>query len=424
MPLRKAAQVPGNTGRHHDVIIGHRLGNGELSAHAPGRPCALCSGAQASARRPGRHRRSPTRRGKVTRFFRDIAVPASAIMVPLMALVALVGGGTAAAAAATSTGVSWHRLSLINGWRSSAAAGTGNPRWAVKGGVVYLSGSLYQQTGTKQDAARLPRAARPSRTLFITVYTNGSTTGDLEIFPDGIIAVHGVAGNARAYTSLASVSYPASSMSAHKLTLKYGWKSSQHADGTGDPGYNISGGVVYLSGSLHQPSGSDQIFTVLPKAARPTHILYVAMYTKGGTTGELIIDPDGAIQAYGADSRSFTSLAGVSFPAAKIIRHKLALLPGWTSEKAALQTGDPSYSIVGGVVYLSGAMVRALGTGDEFAVLPPGARPAHTLYVKAWMSAFAVGTVQIRPDGTMLAYEVPAADNPVSLESISFPVTS
>jgi len=89
-----------------------------------------------------------------------------------------------------------------------------------------------------------------------------------------------------------------------------------------------------------------------------------------------------------------------------------------------LQTGDPSYSIVGGVVYLSGAMVRALGTGDEFAVLPPGARPAHTLYVKAWMSAFAVGTVQIRPDGTMLAYEVPAADNPVSLESISFPVTS
>jgi len=423
MPLGKAAKAQVSNGRHHDVIIGHRLANGEVSAHAPGRPCNLCSGAPAGSRRPGRHRKRPARRGKVTRLFRDISAATAALIAPLAALVTL-AGGQGASAATTTAGVTWHRLTLINGWQSSAGVGTGNPRWAVKGGVVYLAGSLHQPTGTKQNAARLPLVARPSRTLLISVYTNGSTTGYLKILPDGIIAAHGASGNARLYTSLASVSYPASSLTEHKLTLKYGWKSSQSPDGTGDPSYDISGGVVYLSGSLHQPSGSDQIFTFLPKAARPAHILYVAMYTKGGTTGELIIDPDGAIQAYGADSRFFTSLAGVSFPAAKIIRHKLALLPGWTSERAALQTGDPSYSIVRGVVYLSGAMIRALGTGDEFAVLPKSARPAHTLYVKAWMSAFAVGTVLIKPDGTMYAYIVPATDNPVSLESISFPVTS
>jgi hypothetical protein len=372
--------------------------------------------------KPGRHRKRPAARSRVTRLLRAFSTASATIAVAMAGYGAV--GGASASAATTATGVTWHRLTLINGWQSGASAGTGNPRWAVKGGVVYLSGSVHQVSGTKQDLAKLPLAARPSRRLYITVYTSGSTTGWLTIYPSGLVAAHSASGTAREYTSLASVSFPAASTAAHKLGLLFGWESSQKARATGDPGYNVSGGVVYLSGSVHQSSGTDQIFTFLPKAARPAHIMYLAMYTDAGTTGELVIDPDGAIQARGTQARSFTSLAGVSYPTAKITRHKLALLPGWTPDHGATLTGDPSYSLVGGVVYLSGAMVQSMGSGNEFAVLPKSARPAHTLYIKAWMGAFAVGTVLINPDGTMSAYTSSSGPNEVSLETISFPVTS
>jgi hypothetical protein len=40
------------------------------------------------------------------------------------------------------------------------------------------------------------------------------------------------------------------------------------------------------------------------------------------------------------------------------------------------------------------------------------------------MGAFAVGTVQINPDGAMSAYTSSSGPNEVSLETVSFPVTS
>jgi len=318
-------------------------------------------------------------------------------------------------------------MAMINGWQSGTHLNTGygRPSWAVHQGVVYLSGSVYQPTGTNPLFTRLPLAARPAHRLYITVYTNNSTNGFLTVYPSGLISAQSSAsGNARAYTSLATVSFPAAGMTRHKLALLYGWKSSQRRYNTGDPAYNISGGVVYLSGAVHQPTGSNQIFAFLPKAARPTHIQYIDMYTNGGTFGELVIDPDGAIQARGSAAQAFTSLAGVSYPVASAPRKKLALFTPWTTDLPANNTGAPAYNVSHGVVYLSGMMVRHLGSPDEFAILPHGARPVHTLYIKAWMSFGWIGTIRIEPNGQMFAYLIPQSDTPVSLASISFPLGS
>jgi hypothetical protein len=79
--------------------------------------------------------------------------------------------------------------------------------------------------------------------------------------------------------------------------------------------------VVYLSGSVYQPSGSNQIFAVLPKGARPAHALYikVMVYTPDNVThaGTVLIEPDGAVWAYSltaSDAQQYTSLAGICFP--------------------------------------------------------------------------------------------------------------
>ncbi|HET7246167.1 MAG TPA: hypothetical protein VFJ07_15150 [Streptosporangiaceae bacterium] len=88
----------------------------------------------------------------------------------------------------------------------------------------------------------------------------------------------------------------------HQLTTINGWHSA-------------------LSGSIYQPSGTSEIFAVLPKTARPKHTLYiqVMVYTPDNTAhaGTLLIEPDGAMEAYSqtsSEAQTFTSLAGLSFP--------------------------------------------------------------------------------------------------------------
>jgi hypothetical protein len=75
--------------------------------------------------------------------------------------------------------------------------------------VVYLSGSVFQPTGTASEFAVLPAAARPSRVLYITVYTADDTQGFISIYPDGVMyASASPYSNAQGFTSLAGISYP------------------------------------------------------------------------------------------------------------------------------------------------------------------------------------------------------------------------
>jgi hypothetical protein len=99
----------------------------------------------------------------------------------------------------------------------------------------------------------------------------------------------------------------------HKLTLKNGWKPVT-ANGIGAPSYAISGGVVYLTGGMDQPSGSARTFAVLPVAARPKHTLWIGVFSEATTSAFLEVLPSGAMLIGGDDRQSFASLAGVAFP--------------------------------------------------------------------------------------------------------------
>jgi hypothetical protein len=118
------------------------------------------------------------------------------------------------AAASTGVSVSFHGLSLVNGWVSEQVNdGTGNPRVGVLNGVVYLKGSLAQPTPGSSLLAQLPTADRPVDTLLITVWTSGGNPGTLEITTDGRMflssnAPCGSGDSAQCFTSLASISYP------------------------------------------------------------------------------------------------------------------------------------------------------------------------------------------------------------------------
>ena len=119
--------------------------------------------------------------------------------------------------AATAAGVTWTSLSLINGWASeNGTYGTGNPKVAVQSGIVYLSGSLAQSTPGSDTFAILPSSFRPSHNLYITVYTNGDTSGTALHRPQRDMEAYsgdrcGSGNTAQCFTSLATVSFPINS---------------------------------------------------------------------------------------------------------------------------------------------------------------------------------------------------------------------
>jgi hypothetical protein len=255
----------------------------------------------------------------------------AAIVVAAAALTAALGGAVASAAVrpATVTAFTWHKLTLRNGWVSSQSSyGTGDPAWAVKNGVVYLSGSLHQASGNGSSFAVLPKAARPAGRQYFAIYTNSYTTGILLVKPDGTVFVSSSPqANATAYTSLAGVSFPAAATTLHKLTLRNGWVSEQSAYHSGNPSYWVRSGIVHLSGAMNRPAGDSDIFSALPAADKTSGNVFRTVYTAFVSTGTLTTDHQGRLAVVG-------------------------------------------YAIVGGVVYLSGALTQASPGSPAFAVLP------------------------------------------------------
>ena len=162
--------------------------------------------------------------------FRSLAAQSPAIVISLLAVVLSIGGGAyastqlsasnspAASSASPAAGVSWTSLSLVNGWISeNAAFQSGNPKVAQQSGIVYLSGSLAQPSGTSNVFATLPTADRPTHNLWITVYTINGTSGTLFIGHDGTMEASSLSScsasqnSAQCYTSLATVSFPVNS---------------------------------------------------------------------------------------------------------------------------------------------------------------------------------------------------------------------
>jgi hypothetical protein len=367
------------------------------------------------------------------RTLRFRAALAASLAVPIAALSAGIGSTAALAAgsqprqAPAATTVTWHKLTLLNGWKSSQSTWvSGNPSYAISGGVVYLSGSLHGGA-PGSNVAVLPKAARPAHWLYLSVYTFDGTHGTLLIKSDGEMSVYSSpAASATNFASLAAVSYPTASTTRHNLTLMNGWTSGQNPYGTGAPSYVVKNGIVYLSGSLKGGTTSDS--AILPAGARPSHIIYRGVYTLDGTFGEVYIEPSGFIGVIlTSASKGFTSLAGISFPISTVTQHKLALLNGWKSAQTPSGTGTFSYAVKGGVVYLSGGIKQPSGTSGLVAVLPQAARPVHNLWITVYTSSGTVGTLQIQRTGKLLVSSIAdpsAARTITSLAAISYPHNS
>ena len=167
------------------------------------------------------------------RGLRALRAQSPAIVISLLALVFSLGGGAYAATALSGrpvesgsllasrdlahgaghaqpqARVSFHALRLLNGWKASGL--TGSPRYAVRGGIVYLAGGVFQPVAGIDTFARLPRGARPAHNLFFTVSVDEGqdTIGTLFISPAGKMVVYSFnASDARAVSAFSGVSFP------------------------------------------------------------------------------------------------------------------------------------------------------------------------------------------------------------------------
>jgi hypothetical protein len=122
------------------------------------------------------------------------------------------------------------------------------------------------------------------------------------------------------FAALGGGAYAASSIGTkgiHFTTvkLKSPWQAgskTNHQDAP--PGYaKDSLGVVHLRGDIF--GSNDTTAFVLPKGARPSHLVYAPITTQSAAAGAVLIQPDGKVIPYGGNVNAFGSLDGVSFVA-------------------------------------------------------------------------------------------------------------
>jgi hypothetical protein len=108
--------------------------------------------------------------------------------------------------------------------------------------------------------------------------------------------------------------------------------------------------------------------------------------------------------------------------------HGLTLRNGWASSESAYGTGNPSYTVANGIVYLSGSAHQTISGGsDEVTVLPRSARPKHFIYLSIYTLDGTAGSMEITPGGIVYGYnETNEADAEgyISFAGISFPAGS
>jgi hypothetical protein len=302
-----------------------------------------------------------------------------------VAALALAIGLASVGPAAHASGCSWQPLTLENGWQSDQSVyQTGDPAFCAESdGMVYLSGSLTRPAGASFAAfAVLPSYAAPAHCEYMSVYTYGGTNGVLRVWPDGSLFAY--FGKASQFTSLAGVSFPAAgTATTGVMPLMNGWQSAQGTYDSGDPSYYVSNGAVHLDGSLlnptpHVPFSNDEEFFAFPGGVAPPVGLAGCferpVYTYGG--GTALLWGDDFTGALGAPSTQFTSLAGVSYPSSGATYQSLTGSPVYDEPCIGA-----SYTIISGVVYLSGSLQFSAGFVGQIGTLPAGARPTHVLYL-------------------------------------------
>ena len=137
--------------------------------------------------------------------------PAIAIATVALAL-SLAGGATAATVSsdAGASSVTWHSLTLINGWRYGGFNSFHAAYYVDANHVVHLRGSARIGTAGK-PVFRLPTSVRPSHVISVLIYASGGVAGALSILPSGQVTVFDQTGSdsaVRDFTSFDGVSFP------------------------------------------------------------------------------------------------------------------------------------------------------------------------------------------------------------------------
>jgi hypothetical protein len=290
---------------------------------------------------------------------------------------------------------------------------------------VYLPGSVRETSPASVVIGQLPRAAWPARAVGVQVYTFKGVPTELQLTADGTVLVIGSSpASARQFTSLAGVSYPAKGTVRKRLGLLHNWTTMPSGWHAGYPSYTIIDGIVHLSGAMRQVSGGNGLFARLPRGLRPAHVLFITIDTGNNNPGVLQIEPTGQMFVGDGQAQQYSTLDGVTFPVASVGGHKLALVARWKSSQAAYNTGNPSYDVRKGVVYLAGSLHQPVSQGDVIATLPKAVRPAHTLFYVIFEGT--MGTLEIVPSGEVWVVSTPDSNSEgfTSLASISFPLGS
>jgi hypothetical protein len=138
-----------------------------------------------------------------------LRLPSPALILACVALFAALGGGAYAASSIGSKGIHFTNVKLEHGWIDASKTNHvyASPGYAKDSlGVVHLRGGL--SSGPNDTVAFvLPKAARPSHTIDIPVFTASSAMGTISIDSKGRALLFG--GNATAFTVLDGVSFVA-----------------------------------------------------------------------------------------------------------------------------------------------------------------------------------------------------------------------
>jgi hypothetical protein len=124
-----------------------------------------------------------------------------------------------------------------------------------------------------------------------------------------------------AHHAVGSQAATSAGITFHGLSLANGWQSENTNDGTGNPRVGVLNGVVYLKGSVAQPTPGSSLFAQLPSGDRPVDTMLINTWTSGGNPGTLEITTDGRMFlsssvscGSGDTAQCFTSLATISWP--------------------------------------------------------------------------------------------------------------
>jgi hypothetical protein len=351
--------------------------------HNQGRPTAASLGTARSRHRAARH------------------WPA----IPVIMTV-LLGGAIAmppsAFGAAAAPGVSFTKLTLLNGWGTDAF-GSASPAIAKVSGIVYFKGALSTSTGNTNDVAFiLPPGFRPSKYVNVPVDMCDSTGGELNIAPNGVTQVisEGANANATCFTSLDGVSFALSPTSFTLLKLRPGWK--EFGSFFRKAAVRVVSGIVHFEGEI-STAGKNLIAFTLPAQFRPSKSVYLQINVCTGSIGWLNITPKGVVTVQAENNELWavqcgTSLDGASFALSSTSFTPLKLINGWMN--APLGSAKATVRNFSGIVRLRGA-IWTKGTSSDPFILPKPFRPAKRVYVPVALCGGDNGRLDILPNGVV-----------------------